>query len=360
MNRFLVVCAALLALAACAAPGDPAAEDETSTSEQVEPLYVNRQSLWPSSSIPVCWEAMPIATSAERDWVRQAVQRTWEAVSAVTFLGWGGCSPGAPGIHIRVADEGPSAASLGRYLNGVTGGITLNFKFATWGQGCQSQREFCIKAIATHEFGHALGFAHEQNRSDTPSWCDQEQGGNGDFLVGDWDLNSVMNYCNPSWNGNGNLSYVDVYGVQYFYGHRWAPNRYYRLTNKFLGAGRSLDTYSSELNQPFMGNSGSFTGQYWKITHVQEGYYRLTNQFLGASRSLDTYSGGLNQPFMGDTGVYQGQLWRIIPLGNGEYRFTNDYLDEGRSLDTYSTSPNTPFMATSGTPTGQRWQVTPL
>ncbi|MFM9438156.1 hypothetical protein ACFDR9_005259 [Janthinobacterium sp. CG_23.3] len=64
-----------------------------------------------------------------------------------------------------------------------------------------------------------MGLAHEQNRADTPTATCREprQGSNGDVTVGAWDLNSVMNYCNTNYNGNGALSPVDIQTVQTFY-----------------------------------------------------------------------------------------------------------------------------------------------
>jgi hypothetical protein len=39
-------------------------------------------------------------------------------------------------------------------------------------------------------------------------------------LIGAWDLASIMNYCNPDWNGDGQLSATDIVMAQMFYGPR--------------------------------------------------------------------------------------------------------------------------------------------
>ncbi len=133
---------------------------------------------------------------------------------------------------------------------------------------------------------------------------------------------------------------------------------YYRLSNDFLGTGRSLDVASTGTNAPFMATSSTASGQYWQLTPLTNGYYRLTTKYSGSARSLDTDSTG--KPFMGNSGNYSGQLWQLTLLSNGAYRLFNSYLGTGRSLDTYSNNGNAPFMGNTGNYSGQLWRLTPL
>lgn len=185
--------------------------------------YVLTSQVWNQKDIPVCWVNPSPSNEKERLWVKNAVSNTWEAASNVKFTGWEKCpaTNRNDSIRILINDSGPHVKVLGAGIRYYNDGMVLNFTFNNWASTCAnstSYRKYCIEAISVHEFGHALSFAHEQNRPDTPSWCDQEQGTNGNIVIGDWDLNSVMNYCNPNWNGNGLLSDTDILTVQTFYG----------------------------------------------------------------------------------------------------------------------------------------------
>lgn len=133
----------------------------------------------------------------------------------------------------------------------------------------------------------------------------------------------------------------------------------YQLSNAFLGPGRALDTYSDGENLPFMGVTGDYSGQLWKLAPLADGSYRLTNLFLGPGRALDTYSDDEHMPFMGRTDRdYSGQHWFLVPLGDGSYRLHNAFLGEGRALDTYSGQDNKPFMGRRDQDySGQHWRL---
>src|SRR3984893_4794786 len=51
--------------------------------------WAQRDSVWPVRTIAVSWENASPANANERDWIRAAVERTWQKECAVRFVGWG-------------------------------------------------------------------------------------------------------------------------------------------------------------------------------------------------------------------------------------------------------------------------------
>ncbi len=205
-------------------------------------LFAGINELWDPGQVDVCWENPSAAPNEERVWVRDAIARTWSFAGDLEFTGWGTCNTNSNGVRILLADAPPGAMGLGTDIDGMGAGLILphtflqspitqslypdySFTINCTDHSTDAQYKECIENIAIHEFGHVVGFDHEQNAPGASSDPDFPTGcaslvlpAWGDTLYNnEWDLDSVMNYCNPAYMGP-RLSKLDFEGMQHFYG----------------------------------------------------------------------------------------------------------------------------------------------
>ncbi|MCE9522979.1 MAG: hypothetical protein K8S25_11195 [Alphaproteobacteria bacterium] len=212
--------------------GGACAAENVGTSTQ--PLTIKNVQTWTENGniVPVCWESPGF--DREKAIVKAAVRATWERNSGISFSGWGDCPRSGTEKFVRVATSSQDDNNGG--ANGATYGLGMAvLKSAADGEGRLlpprsmimtfnadgSADQGRVEYIGVHEFGHVLGFVHEQDTPgnvEGPAHCASPGNEPDSRSLTTYDRDSVMNYCNKNGNMSGELTATDIAGVQAVYG----------------------------------------------------------------------------------------------------------------------------------------------
>jgi hypothetical protein len=241
-RRAAGVCVVAFALSALAAADVHAQNTPEPVGSSQLPLGIDRTvTLWTSSgnSVPVCWATLGF--NREKQIVRQAVLDTWAYYAGIDFTGWGDCPTTGDDklVRIGILNQGiENSGASGSAALGVTALTTssdppaVNLSFNPDGTADKQRVEY----VGVHEFGHVLGFVHEQDlpgNVEGPAHCKSASVDPNGVAVTAYDRNSVMNYCNSDGNSQGRLTDNDILGARSIYGIRahFAPSAVTLLGN---------------------------------------------------------------------------------------------------------------------------------
>ncbi len=200
-------------------------------------LFQAADSGWPNFfgfyRVPVCFrpfgstgidcEHLPYSTDYPHDeWMRMralvqdALENSWQRWTYIRFVDFNTCGADLAGkVYVDLIRRDVGGAGCAGVGYNAVAGTSISFYI----EGDEAR----ARSVVIHEFGHALGFLHEQDRPDAEygdgqDFCSDTRIVNNDglYTTSYYDDVSIMNYCAPV--DRNSLSAGDIEGAQDLFG----------------------------------------------------------------------------------------------------------------------------------------------
>lgn len=292
------------------------AEAIGATAELEQELVGITTGYWTGSPpmIPVCWINPNDSAVAQLDgggtvpestlrlWVREGIEGSWARFGRVNFTGWGTCPAWNPAtnnaIRLSIKNSGGSYTCVGKpgCVASQQGGV-WNIYYdsepppagSPWCRSSTDNLRKCVRSMAIHEMGHALGFGHGEEQ---PNYAGATGPGGCTNLAdlvwppwrtyGSYDYDSIMSTCAQGFadplTDKQQLSRNDIAALQTAYGRRVAG----QVVN---AQARCLSNNNVPNDKSFIWDCDEAAGQIWTRNWAEKSFKVATN---GVTWALDS------------------------------------------------------------------------